>query len=100
MKGLVAGKKDSMKTQKSLMEELAGLHGQALAHEAQQQGVLHSRLQCANYSRLDRAMLCYVMQCIALHCIALHCIAIHCIATHGIALCFALVAKRTDIWCF
>ncbi|KAL3152409.1 Alanyl-tRNA editing protein Aarsd1 [Trebouxia sp. C0010 RCD-2024] len=38
VKGLVAGKKDSMKTQKSLMEELAGLHGQALAHEAQQQG--------------------------------------------------------------
>ena len=38
VKGLVAAKKDSIKIQKSLMEELAGLQGQALAHEAQQQG--------------------------------------------------------------
>ena len=38
VRGLVTAKKDNIKTQKSLMEELAALHGQALANDAQQQG--------------------------------------------------------------
>ena len=74
VRGLVAAKKDSIKTQKSLMEELAGLHGQALAHEAQQQGSLHSTLQCADYSRLDCVMVCCAMLCYAMLvlCYAMH----------------------------
>lgn len=47
MRGLVAAKKDGIKIQKSLMEELAGLHAQALADDAQKQGLPHSRLQSA-----------------------------------------------------
>ena len=38
VRGLVAAKKDNIKTQKSLMEELAGLQAQSLANEAQKQG--------------------------------------------------------------
>lgn len=38
VRGLVAGKKDSMKAQKGLMEELASLHGRELAHQCRQQG--------------------------------------------------------------
>ena len=39
VKALVAGKKDSIKAQKGLMEELAALHGRELAHQCQQQGL-------------------------------------------------------------
>ena len=39
VKALVAAKKESLKERKSLMDELAGLHGQELAHQAAQQGV-------------------------------------------------------------
>lgn len=38
VKALVAGKKESVKEKKSLMDELAGLHGRELAHQADQQG--------------------------------------------------------------
>ncbi|KAL0026038.1 hypothetical protein WJX79_004093 [Trebouxia sp. C0005] len=36
VRALVAGKKDSIKAQKGLMEELASLHGRKLAHQCQQ----------------------------------------------------------------
>lgn len=40
VRALVAGKKDSIKAQKGLMEELASLHGRKLAHQCQQsQGI-------------------------------------------------------------
>ena len=38
VRGLLAAKKEGMKAQKSLMEELAALHGHALAEEAHKQG--------------------------------------------------------------
>ena len=38
VKLLVAAKKESLKEKKSLMDELAGLHGRELAHQVEQQG--------------------------------------------------------------
>ena len=37
-KALVAGKKDSLKAQKGLMEELASLHGRELAQQCREHG--------------------------------------------------------------
>lgn len=44
-KALVAGKKDSIKAQKGLMEELAGLHGRELAQQCKEHGTaaMHGR---------------------------------------------------------
>lgn len=42
MRGLVSAKKDSIKEKKSLMEELAHLHGRELAEKCHKQG-LHPR---------------------------------------------------------
>ena len=73
VKGLVAAKKDNIKTQKSLMEELAGLHGQTLANEAQKQG--HARL-CWNLPPL----LCYAGAVLCGCCSVLWCCAVLCCA--------------------
>ena len=53
----MAAKKDNIKTQRSLMDELAGLHGQALADEAQKQG--QPRCCCDAMPNL----LCFAMLC-------------------------------------
>lgn len=70
VRALLAGKKDSMKAQKGLMEELAGLHGRELAHQCQQQGGVGSfqrpdadlqYLSLVAASALDKAPSCLLL---------------------------------------
>ena len=46
VRGLVSAKKDSIKDKKSLMEELAHLHGRELAEKCHKQGLHPDRFLC------------------------------------------------------
>ena len=67
VKALVAGKKDSIKEKKSLMDELAGLHGRELAHHADQQGT--TATSCCKDTQCEHILVVRTMRLGTKHCL-------------------------------